>query len=249
MKNFTEPTISDIKTSSVIFFDNDFTNECLNFCKTREISVLPDIHDHTKCYILNDQDGFEQKSITTNNLTDDSTPIFSDVIIKKFHQSDVLFTKNLSGYISGVIHFCDYNKSIVNSYLYQQFRLLEQSIRDLLVMYGKNNNDLLRFMATQTNKKPSSKQKNNTQLPFSEFNLSELILFARDEEIINIPYEIKDIRNDVMHMKDLVKRKDFINNDLAYDKSSFFNFFEQIKNTDMAFMRVNNKISLKNMSL
>jgi len=247
MKNFSEPTISDIKTSSVIFFDRDFKDECLRFCRTREISVLPDINDHTKCYILNDQD-FDQKNITADELIDDSIPIFSDIIIKKFHNSDILFTKNLSGHISGVIHFCDYNKSIVNSYLYQQFRLLEQSIRDLLVIHKKCNDDLLKFISAQTNRRLSSRQKNNTQIPFSEFNLSDLILFAANEKIISIPYKIKDIRNDVMHMKDLVKRKDFTNNDLAYDKSSFFNFFDQIKNSDMAFMRINNKISLKSMS-
>jgi hypothetical protein len=228
-----------IMTFEVLFFDKALSNDCKTFCEKRNITYLPCRKDEKVCYTLVNG-RFQRASIEESQKADVKDYVFEPSVVKKFRKHHVLFVYRKSA-IAGVVHFCDYNREPVSVYAYALLLEFETKLRELLISNGLNNRDMLYYFQKHRGDKifcrkaqDFEKDKNQNKMreiePFQMFDLRDLICLLKSEEIYQVPEAINDnLRNTIMHAKDVVKHKDFETSPLIYDFKSFCQFFQMIR--------------------
>lgn len=251
-----------IMTSEVLFYDDAFNEDCKKFCKKRNITYLPCKKDERFCYKLVD-DKFKKKRITESQKVNVKEYVFQASVVEKFQKHHVLFVHRNSG-IAGVVHFCDYNRNPVSVYGYALLLEFEKKLRKLLVSNGLNNNDMLTFFLkkTMTSRRRNDKmyygnkvsffqhEENQAKMkelePFQTFYLKDLIDLLNSKNIYKVPGAINDdLRNTIMHSKNVVKHENYVGSRLIYNFSSFRKFIEIIKLLQLESEKVSKQIRLK----
>lgn len=246
----------DIMTSEVLFYAKEFDRDCKTFCINRNITYLPWMKDASYCYKLCGN-GFKKKRIMDSQSVGIKENIFQISVIEKFRKHRVLFVYRKSG-IAGVVHFCDYNRDPVSIYAYAVLLELEKKLRNLLVSKGLKNDDMINFFLEHSNnryylesaefyKKGENLAKMKEMEPFQFFCLKDLICLLNMKKIHKVPCEINDnLRNTIMHSKNVVKHKNYVESKLIYDFKSFLEFIEMIRLIIRENAKISNKIPKDN---
>ena len=151
--------IQDIQTTNVLFYDPEFRETCYVFCKQRNIDSLPPLDDLSKIYIRNDStEGFISEQIPQDTIIVGSTNIFHPDVLNIFKKNNLLLVFD-EDELSGVVHFSDYNKSIVSTHLFTLFFSYERLLRAFLVHSGYQNMDMLNYFEGKATKKEFYKNK------------------------------------------------------------------------------------------
>ena len=251
-----------IMTSEVLYYDDAFNEDCKRFCRKRNITYLPWKKDERFCFELVD-DKFRKTRIAKSQKVNVREHVFQASVLEKFEKHQVLFVYRKSG-IAGVVHFCDYNRNPVSVYGYALLLEFEKILRKLLVSCGLNNDDMLAFFSQKRDNSSKRSEKwyygrkvrffqaavNKAEMkelePFQMFYLRDLIDFSNFKNIYTVPDAINDdLRNTIMHSKNVVKHRDYETSRLIYDFSSFREFFELINLLQLALENVSKQTKLK----
>ncbi len=248
---------SDIQTSDLLYYDPDFKEVCLRFCQDRNIDCLPSLHDPMK-YFQRNENGFIEKSVTSDRMVDCQEFVFNESSLNRFRDNYLLFVYEGKD-LTGVVHFSDYNRPAVTEFLFSQLSAYERSLRKLLLECGLKNQDMLDYFQkmVKTTKKENRKlfygrkieeyerlRDRNEKLPdFERFYLKDLIELVNEKKIVVINEDVNELRNDIMHVHDLVTMHDAHRDDYIYNFTSFEKFFGQVRKLLLDFKRVNNKIA------
>lgn len=253
-------TFSDIQTSDLLYYDPDIDQECVTFCKTRNIDCLPSINNSKEFYRITNEE-FKKEAITPEICLKGNEFIFDEEMFSRFRKNPLHFIYNNQG-ISGVVHFSDYNRPEVSTYLYALLSAYEKSLRNLLIQYGYNNQDMQNFFIYKINKEKkdtSTKRiyernksdfERNKQLidsvpPFELFYLLDLIIFTRHMNIADLHQDINELRKSIMHTHILVHMENTNRSDYIYDFHSFEKFFKLVLILHQDYKKVNNILAFK----
>jgi hypothetical protein len=223
------PTVTDIMTSDLVYFDEAIEEECEEFCKERNISYLPTL-DRQRVQKYEDGE-FKQREakLVRNQSVEPDKYIFSRTLFASFQKHEVLFISEDSN-IVGVIHFSDYNSEEVYSYLYNQIYSLETKLRKLLVKNGVHEK------YDWDNHELEDEKRNRDYL--EETRLYELLDAAEkfEEEVqLGITYEngtgeaVNKLRRQVMHGKQFIENENRNEQPLNFTQESFKTFFKRVE--------------------
>lgn len=243
---------ADIMTEGVIYYDDEYLEECGEFCRIREIDFLPHIHN---CRFRHRYDNvareFTQEKIEQDQFVSPTDSIFPNYLIKKFEKYQVLFVRHHNS-IVGVVHFSDYNRACVYDSLYSSLFLLERGLVYLTVKFaGYTKGHLGAFL-----KKAVSKEKQSLPLSASDFRGGEITLrhvlkYVENYGILKIKKadinQIIRLRNDIAHSDDLVsknKKKKSIS--LEYDFNSYRMLLVRKTSLDVALRQLENRLYFMN---
>lgn len=172
--NYNKLTFEDIMQSKILYYDNEVVEACLDICSTLKIDTMP-AYDSKHYYELENYH-FVEKEIVDDLKLRTSDRIFDTESLEKLknNKHNVLFV--YSGTIlKGIVHFADYNKNIVLKRIQDDVLNFELNLRELLVLNGKTNNDIIKFYEYKFSKD------NNKQYPESRLNY-----FKRKDKEINM---------------------------------------------------------------
>jgi hypothetical protein len=253
-------TISDIQTSSLLYYDQEFADKCYEFCMQRDIDYLPSINEPNCVYCLNESTGgFIEVQIEYGQKVDSQLRIFDPKLLGQFAAQPLLFVYS-GGYLSGIIHFSDYNRPAVSSHLYQAFFDYEVALREFLVLNDVGDQDMYEYFAQGT-ASASDKDgyfksrlawfKKNKALiakgaPFEQYYLSDLVNFICDRNHMSLDKCVVDLRNGVMHahrhVGQVAQDEGQVRN-AVYDRESFAEFFLACLALHRDLKRVRNRIT------
>lgn len=240
-----------IMTSDVLFYGDAFKEDCKTFCNKRNITYLPSGNNANVCYKL-DGGEFKKKGIEESQRVEVTDKIFDNSILDKFRRHHVLFVYR-NNKIAGIVHFCDYNRDSVFLNIYPLLLQFERELRKLLISHGLRNEDMIEFFKNHSGKEhypekfehyTSEKiQKGMKELePFQAFDLKDLIGLVNSKDILRMSENICDLRNHIMHVKNIVKHKNYEISSLIYSFESFDRFFRLIRNLGPEIERVSKAI-------
>jgi hypothetical protein len=233
-------TIADVQTTDLIYYDPDFNKICLDFCEKRDIDCIPSLTDPNK-YYRKTGNGFLENEISDEMIVNSHTEIFDPILLHSFCNHSVQFVKS-NNYLRGVVHFCDYNKPIVHTYLFNIISAYERSLRKLLCLSRLTNEDMLKHLREKKKREPSGEIE---KLPaFERFYLFDLIQFINESGVIAVSEESNQVRKAVMHAHELVYLEDPYREDYIYTLESFKVFFNRVRVLLADSKRVNNRIVL-----
>jgi hypothetical protein len=246
--NENPPTIADIQTTELIYYDADYLAECYSFCEERDIDCLPAVDDPDAYYQRNDDSqSFDKRTITPDRRLDANMYVFKPDLLECFHEHPLQFVFE-HGTLTGVVHFSDYNRDMVSTYLYAQLVSYERELRELLISHYLTNDDMADHLRSVANngKKPQNtrdiyernlrrfEQERETpefkRYPeFQTFYLKELQELARKQQVIALDAKVGQLRNQIMHAKDSVNMVDARTPDYIYELETFENFFTLVQ--------------------
>jgi hypothetical protein len=250
--------ISDIETKDLLFFDAELKEKCFKFCVQRDIEFLPALEDATQIYVRDDavQD-FKVESISEPRKINGFQRAFDLQVLNAFRQNHLLFVFT-GGELSGVVHFSDFNKSIVSTYLFEVFFQYEKTLRIFLQECRLGNSDIVTFFENKVSqaKKDSSRDfyqgridgylKNKTEIdklpPFQSFYLDDLISFANVHGN-NLSIDVIELRNMIMHAHELVNMENWSADNFIFDFVSFEKFFRHAIALQNDYKRLKNKVA------
>ena len=247
-------------TKEVLFYCDEFKEDCKAFCKEREITYLPCKKDFGLCYTV-EGDGFKERKIDASQRVDINDKIFDNSIREKFEKYQVLFVF-MNENLQGVAHFCDYNRNPVSIYVYSLLLDFERKLRELLISNGLDNIDMITFFKRQVKNNKENKwfyskkvkdygkpekQKEMKELePFQTFFLKDLIDLLHYKELYEVPVAINQgLRTPIMHAKNVVRHDDYDNSVLIYNFKSFCHFLELVDSLRLESENVSKKIPLE----
>ncbi len=248
---------SDIQTTDLIYYDPDVKDGCLGFCQQRDIDCLPSLTDPNRFFQRNST-GFEEKEVPPERIVDCKMPIFDPSLLEKFRTYYLLFVV-ANNQLTGVVHFCDYNRPTVHSYLFNLLSAYERSLRKLFCVNKLSNQDMLdyyqdridtcsgdekNFYKRRKKGYENHKADHEKLAPFECFYLSDLLELAGHRKVIEVQTGTCDLRNQIMHAHDLVNLDDPYRGDLIYTLASFEKFFAQVMVLLHDYKKVNNRITL-----
>lgn len=258
----TRITFNAIQTNDLLYFDPEFEELCLKFCKERNIDCLPDLDDPLKFYRRTEH-GFIKDDVAQERRVSGQDDIFAIGMLELFRANHLLFVYE-NDKLTGVVHFSDYNKNEVDAYLFGLLSSFERSVRRFLKLHGLKNQDMLNFFESKVEKANNktdkdfflrkiadyqNKQEQNEKLTVFEcFYLLDLIGLVNHHKIISISEDANKLRNTIMHAKELVNKDDASQGDFIYNFSSFEIFFKQVSKSLVDYKRVNNKIAYLELS-
>lgn len=226
-----EPTFEDIMTKDIYFYEDFKEDEAKRFVKERDITYLPSKIDNSYLYKLVNN-SFKKIKIKDEQILKPYKKIFDEDVLELFRKSEVLFI--FKDGLKGVVHFCDYNREPVFIYCYSKILMLEKMFRELLIENKLENENMKRFLIEKFGGKYYRSKYGDLEKyfkatePFQCFYLRDLILFFRYKGILDISDKINDLRNHVMHGRNLVKHENYYNASLIYNFESFKNIFELV---------------------
>jgi hypothetical protein len=137
--------IADIQTENILFYDPDLKKKCYDFCAERNIDCLPALDDPKKIFLRDDaKQDFQEGRISKNRIVSSDENIFDPVMLDRFCKQHLLMVYQGND-LTGVVHFCDYNKPVVSLYLYELFFAYEKTLRVLLIQNGLSNEDMISY--------------------------------------------------------------------------------------------------------
>ena len=252
------PKIADIQTSNLLYYDPDFKDLCFRFCQKRDIDCLPSLTDPSKL-LLKTEAGFEEQDVSPGRKVDGDTPLFAPDLLERFRGCPLLFVYNKYE-LTGVVHFSDYNRPAVSSFLFNLLSSYERSLRKLLSLHNLKNQAMLEYYQSAANSTKNEvsrtifsnklaeyegKRDRNERLPVFEcFYLVDLIELTKKRKIIKLDVNVNHLRNQIMHAEDPVSLDDAGRGDLIYTFDSFQTFFNQARLLIQDSRKVRNKITL-----
>lgn len=159
--NYQKLTFEDIMQDKILFYDVEVKNACFDICKTLKIDTMP---DYDSCYYFELIDNsFVRKSIDEKNKLQTSDRIFDSNCLHKIAHNDhnVLFVFN-GEVLKGIVHFSDYNKNVVLKRIQDDILNFEMNLRELLILNGKNNEDIIKYYEDKIEKE--KRERNRTHL-------------------------------------------------------------------------------------
>ena len=190
--------------SSILYYDKKSEEACYDICRYLKIDNMPAI-DGTHYY---EQEAgiFIQKSITIDHSISVSSSIFRQEIIPQFevNRHNVLFVFE-EDVMMGVVHICDYNRDIVLQYIQDDILSFERKLRQLILLHGYDNTDILNYFIYKREKCKDKKSRG-----------------FYDQKIQN--YESRRIESDSLGAFQLFDFSDLLN----FTESSFTNSFYKI---------------------
>jgi hypothetical protein len=231
----TDLYIERIMTTKVRFYDDAFKGDLKKFCKDRNITYLPSKNDPSSCYKLSGN-RFQKEKIQESQKVDVKDYVFDNAIREKFEAHKVLFVFRKTE-LAGIIHFCDYNRDPVSIYAYALLLKFERNLRELLISHNLTNRDMLDFFEKHRRNpyysskvdefnEPQNRMKMRELEPFQMFDLKDLICLLNSKKVYRVPVAINDdLRNTIMHTKNVVRHENYEKSGLIYNVASFSKFF------------------------
>ncbi|WNJ19300.1 hypothetical protein [Pontibacter sp. G13] len=211
-------------TSSVVYFDSEYAEECAQFCATRYISSLPDISQSGLYHKYNrETEEFTRTEIPPEQIVHPMEDIFQHGMVEKFQTYELLFVME-HGSLLGVVHFSDYNRPEVYEEVYQKLYKLERGLIFLIVEYAeKKREDLIEFAQGKPARKDLELAVTRRDFSIFKMTLKEIMAFSSAIELLNInaPEKITLLRNRIAHSEDLVRREDYRADPFQYHYKSF----------------------------
>lgn len=236
-----QPRLLDIMTAGLLFYDPALGQDCYDFCHLRHIDCLPDLADDAVFWQRDD----ERKDFSRGLLDDDrrlagDAPLFGPALLERFRSHPVQFVFAHGG-LAGVVHFSDYNKDVVSTYLYAQIAGYERALRDLATRSNLTHDDMLDYLDGRRAAAATAQDRNyyngrgerllgkakkwRNAPRFQPFELRDLIGLVKAMLDIDLADGVTELRNAVMHANRLVDRVDEQTDDYIYDFASFERFF------------------------
>lgn len=190
---FLKLTIGDIMQANIIYYDELTSQACVDICSYLKIDNLPAL-DGKHFYKFNNQ-SFSRHKIRKIHSTFVDTPIFDETLAVKFlkNEHNVLFVF-FGETLHGVVHISDYNRNIVLQKVQDDLLLFERNLRQLILLNGFDNIDMLKYFEYRLQKDRSDKKKKfyrgkierykqteneiNSLGPFQLFEFSDLLNFC-----------------------------------------------------------------------
>ena len=258
-------TFKDIQTTDLLYYDSskDIKNICYDFCDKRDIDFLPSIvgkenDGEYKIFKLDRVNrSFKKINIKEDQIISVNHNIFDVNVLSLFEKNSVLFVfdKIKNGSLSGIVHFSDYNSEIVSHFLYNYLHKFEKALREVLKIKNIDDSAILDYFETQQkNYKPDAKEYIKYQCRIDEYHdnkdlhssfqnyyIDDLIGLLKAKKILtSIDIDrIRSIRNDVMHIRNFVK-KIKSSNSLKYDFNTFKKSFDKVIYFNKQFKRILN---------
>lgn len=141
---YSKLSVADIMQPNILYYDEKIIEACIDICSYLKIDNLPAI-DGKHFYKFGNL-SFKKYRINELHRTSIDTPIFSENIFSKFSKNkhDVLFVF-FGDTLCGVVHISDYNRNIVLQKVQDDLLMFERNLRQLILLHGKNNFDMLRY--------------------------------------------------------------------------------------------------------
>lgn len=235
--------LQDIMTEGLIYFDDDFRDECMEFCRIRNISTLPHISDPSLCYHFDrKKERMEKRDLHPQQRVDGSLSIFHPQMLDLLQQYEVVFVQD-GGETCGVVHFSDYNRPKVYTYLYQQLYQLERGLSYLVLHSRISLNTLRRFLDKEAVPE-GDRPVQITDFDKLDTSIKDLLKFCRKHELLKTNsqdiHRITKIRNLIAHSNDLVARKSPTS--LNFNVSSFKFLMQGVAAVQLVIRQVANRI-------
>ncbi|MEZ4514754.1 MAG: hypothetical protein R3C62_23015 [Chloroflexota bacterium] len=248
--------IADIATTKTLFFDPDFEERCFAFCKQRDIEFLPSLENPSEIYVRDDSaKSFRVEKIDQQQKIVGYQNAFQPKVLDLFRKNHLLFVYS-EDELYGVVHFSDFNKSVVSAYLFEVFFRYERTLRILLQECDLGNSDIAKHFEHKAatckretsrsfyQKKLDSYHRNRDKIetlpPFQSFYLDDLIGFANAQGN-SFSEDVIELRNMVMHAHELVNKQDWNADNFIFDFASFERFFRRSLTLHGDFRKVENK--------
>ncbi|MDP5172905.1 MAG: hypothetical protein NWR72_21890 [Bacteroidia bacterium] len=244
-------TFADIMEQDLYYYDLAKQDEpgyqelFLEFCTKLGITYLPALSPTPSYFQLVDGVFEGPLSLMKEQYVDAFDPIFTQSALRKFgsNEHNVLFVMN-SRRIVGVVHICDYNKHQVFLYYYAYLLNFEKKLRDLLILNGYTNEDMVKFYESSIKKfKPPLQDHYKARLrdiqkdkqtrwvetlgDFQAFPIADLLWLASYKRLLDIDRaeidELRELRNTIMHGQDTVST-----DGLLFSFESLSNHFRRI---------------------
>ena len=246
-----ELQINDLQVKSILYYDPAYANESLSYCKKRNIDCLPSVDDSNTIYVRdNVANKFEPIEIDQLRKVNTSDKVFSRELLDKFKNNHLLLVYDEKE-LTGVVHFSDYNSIKINEYLYSLFFNYENLLRRFLVLNNLADKDMYEYYCRKYDttkrdihkiKMESYNEEKAKRLPaFQTWYLKDLFTLINHKKLIKLT-DLGELRNIIMHARELVEKDDYSLGDLVYNIDSFSNFFEMVLTLKNDFKRVANKI-------
>lgn len=201
-------TFGDIAQRGILYYDKQVKEACLNICDSLKIDNLPDYDSEHYFELKNRQ--FTQKTIEPVNKLNSRDRIFEDSLIKKFQVNthNVLFVFK-GDVLKGIVHFSDYNQTIVLQAIQDDVLTFERKMRQYLFLKNFRNEDMLKYFEYRAGKNEHSRryyegrlhqlEKRKEELSqlgeFQMFDLKDLLEFGNDSQSNNLfQYEKVDLQ-------------------------------------------------------
>lgn len=251
-----QPQISDIQTTALLYYDPAFDEQCRQFCLERDIDYLPALEDERIAYRYDKAGGgFVKGEIGEAQWIDGRIRLFDASLLERFQRDPLLFV-HMDGYLTGVIHFSDYNRPEVSVHLYRALFDFEKALRELLLLRGIDDVAMQCYFvekeSTATEHKKAHWTKKIAHIlvaanagktpPLQQFYLDDLIGLAKDRMVIDLRGGLVDLRNAVMHAHDHVQLQDSSAKNAVYDRKSFAKFFKLCLGLHVDLKRIKNQV-------
>lgn len=233
-----------ILTRGIIFFDEEYLEECKEFCQLRNINFLPHIHDPHSCYFYDQEKSeFRKQLVQEEQIVQMSDSIFQDQFLDLFKKYEVLFVYR-NQVIQGVVHYSDYNRSAVYEDLYRKLYQLERGLTHLILEHAQlTKGDLQEFRGKRRS------QHAGMPLTAKDFigggvSLKTILEFTRQFNLVKVRehdiHKIIALRNKIAHSDNLVNRSN--SNKLKYNLSSFGQLIKAHGSVEVAMRQVSNRL-------
>ncbi len=213
--------------------DKEYQQTCAAFCKALGITYLPTLDRQPSYHMFLDDGTFEGPcALTTDLMVRVSDRIFDASALVAFRKSprNVLFVVD-GKRVAGVVHICDYNKPEVLMFYYSFLIDFEKKLRELLILHGNTNDDMIEFYTSSINtfngdlqayyKKQSEELKKKKKIEwlktlgdFQAFPISDLLWFANYKRYLILERgdidELRELRNATMHGQDTVSTDGYL---------------------------------------
>jgi hypothetical protein len=240
-----------IMTRSVIFYDDEYESECLDFARSRNISLLPDIADINYCHRFGKRtEAFKRQKINPSQMVHISDDVFQSRLKGVFQQFKVVFVTEQQQ-IVGVVHFSDYNRQAVYKEVYDQLFLLEKGIKYILLnLSGESRYEWLKFRGERPREVEKRKTITTSDLHAKDVSLPILLNFIRERNLLKVKrehvFEIKELRNNIAHSEAFVKRG---KGKHLHELKDFYKLIDRIEMLRIVLRQVNNRIYLMKATL
>lgn len=254
-----KPVISDIQTTALFYYDPAFSGEGYQFCLDRDIDCLPSLDDPQRFYQRDDQNrDFKVEKIPADRRISRTRHLFHPDLLQQFRKFSLLFVID-DDELSGVVHFSDYNKTVVSNYLFTQLANYERNLRRLAVLSDLSEIDMEDYFQQKLQEQEFKgedteyfqrkldaierlKNKSRQPPPFQTFYLDDLRGLLKHKGVISLRGKVIDLRNSVMHAHEFVNMVDMTTPDYIYDFATFKTFFKRVHALLDDARRVENRI-------
>jgi hypothetical protein len=233
-----------IMTRGIIFYDQEYVEECKEFCRLRGINFLPHIHDQGLCYFYDkEKDEFRRQEVKAEQVVQTDETIFQDAFPEMFRKYEVLFVRR-NHILRGVAHYSDYNRPAVYEDVYRKLYQLERGLVHLIVENAQlTKGDFQAFMGKKKSQHAADPLKAKDFIG-GNVSLKNVLEFTEYFKLVKIRpgdiHKIIALRNKIAHSDNLVARSN--TDKLKYNQSSFGQLIKGHASIEVALRQVSNRL-------